>query len=143
MCGTGAGWVRKMPFSSVISPERRLVITTGTGVLTGDEGLACCTELRDRPGFDPSFNQLLDLTAATRFDATREQIKLMAQVPLFAASSRRAIVTAEAGVFGLARMFEAYRSLSGMGEQVMVFREMKLALEWLAEEDKIVAARPG
>jgi hypothetical protein len=31
-------------------------------------------------------------------------------------------------------MFEAYRSISDVGEHVMVFREMREALAWLNEQ---------
>jgi len=122
-----------MPFDSVIYPNRRLIVTTGTGFLTGDDGLACATGLKNKPGFDPSFNQLLDLTAATRFTATPEQIERIAQESNFSQSSRRAIVASEEKVFGLARMFQAYRNLSGVGEQVRVFKEINPALKWLSE----------
>jgi len=120
-----------MPFTSVIDSTRRLVITRGTGALTGNEALASCVQLKKEPEFDPSFNQLLDLTTATGLDATSEQIKRAASEPMFSKASRRAIVAHDSGVFGLARMFETYHNLSGVGEQVMVFRDMHEALDWL------------
>jgi hypothetical protein len=120
-----------MPFNSVIDAARRLVVTTGTGVVTGDEGLACCQELKDRKDFDPAFNQLLDFTQATRFDATSAELQKIATQPLFSRGSRRAIVANNPAIFGMARMFESYRTLSEVGEQVMVFSEMDEALEWL------------
>jgi hypothetical protein len=120
-----------MPFDSVIEAGRNLVVTTGRGILTGEEGLACCLQLKERTDFDPRFNQLLDLTLATRFDATPSQLEVIASQPLFAKTSRRAIVATRPAIFGLARMFESYRSISGMGEQVMVFSEMQQALDWL------------
>ncbi|HTR68268.1 MAG TPA: hypothetical protein VMH85_20985 [Terriglobales bacterium] len=121
-----------MPFESVIYPQRRLIVTTGTGVLTGEEGLACCVGLKKRPEFDPSFDQLLDLTAATKFNASPDDMRRIAQESLFSPSSRRAIIAIEPGIFGLARMFEAFRGLSDVGEQVSVFRDMKQALDWLS-----------
>jgi len=120
-----------MPFNSVIDADRRLVVTTGTGVVTGDEGLACCVQLKDRKDFDPAFNQLLDFTPATRFDATAAQLRTIALQPLFSRASRRAIVAPNPTIFGLARMFESYRSISEVGEHVMVFSAMDKALEWL------------
>jgi hypothetical protein len=120
-----------MPFHSVIDARRHLVVTTATGDLTGDEGLACCLQLRERADFDPAFNQLLDFTHATRFDATSGQLRTIAAQPLFSPASRRAIVATNPTIFGLARMFESYRSSSDAGEHVMVFRELREALEWL------------
>jgi hypothetical protein len=123
-----------MPFNSVIDSRRHLVVTTGIGDLTGDEGLACCLQLKERSDFDPGFNQLLDFTQATRFDATSGQLRAIAAQPLFSRTSRRAIVATNPTIFGLARMFESYRSISDIGERVMVFREVREALEWLDEQ---------
>lgn len=120
-----------MPFNSVIDANRHLVVTTGSGILTGEEGLACCVQLKERPDFDPAFNQLLDLSLATQFDATPSELQLIASQPLFSKGSRRAIVAKQPAIFGLARMFESYRSISSVGEQVMVFSERQQALEWL------------
>lgn len=120
-----------MPFNSVVDVGRRLIVTTGTGDLTGDEGLACCSQLKERTDFDPGFNQLLDFTGATRFDATSAQLRKMAAQSLFSSASRRAIVATNPAIFGLARMFEAYRNVSDVGEQVMVFSDMKEAMAWI------------
>ena len=124
-----------MPFDSVIDSNRRLIVTTGTGVLTGNEGLACCTQLKTQPGFNPAFNQLLDLTRATRFDVTRHELQRIADESLLSSVSRRAIVAANPTIFGLARMFQSYRDLSQVGEQIMVFGDIDSAIGWLAERD--------
>jgi hypothetical protein len=120
-----------MPFNSVIDASRHLIVTTATGDLTGDEGLACCLQLREQAGFDPGFNQLIDFTHANRFDATSAQLRTIAAQPLFSVASRRAIVATNPTIFGLARMFESYRGASDLGEHVMVFRDMREALTWL------------
>jgi hypothetical protein len=120
-----------MPFSSVIDLRRNLVVTTATGDLNGDEGLACCLQLKERADFDPGLNQLLDFTHATRFEATAAQLRTIAAQRLFSPTSRRAIVATNPAIFGLARMFQSYRTLSEEGEQVMVFRTMLEALAWL------------
>ena len=41
-----------MPFSSTIDVEHHLIITTGVGVITASEALACCTQLRERAEFN-------------------------------------------------------------------------------------------
>jgi hypothetical protein len=120
-----------MPFNSVIDVTRHLVVTTATGDVTGDEGLDCCLQLKARADFDPAFNQLLDFTHATRFDATAAQLRTIAAQRAFAPTSKRAIVARDPAIFGLARMFEAYRTVSEDGEHVMVFWEMTEALAWL------------
>jgi hypothetical protein len=121
-----------MPFKSVIDTEQGLVRTTGTGILTGDDGFECCSQLKKRPDFDPSFNQLLDLTSAVQFDATGDDIQKIASVPLFSTTSRRAIVVSSPEIFGIARMFESYRGLSTHGEHIKVFTELNEAIAWLS-----------
>ena len=120
-----------MPFDSVIEADRHLIVTTATGVITGEEGLACCLALKERNDFNPAFNQLIDLRLATRFEVTSSQLRMIAAQPLFSSTSRRAIVAKNPAVFGLARMFESYRSVAGVGENVMVFSEMDQAIAWL------------
>jgi hypothetical protein len=120
-----------MPFNSVIDTERRLIVSTGTDVVTGDEGLACCRQLKNRPDFNPAFNQLLDLTSATRFDATQDQLRRIANESLLSPGSRRAVVATNPTIFGLARMFQSYRSLSQVSENVMVFNRLDQAVAWL------------
>lgn len=120
-----------MPFESTVDANRRLVITAGTGDLTGDQSIACCQQLKDWADFDPTFNQLIDLTHATRFDATPSDLKRLADQSVFSPGSRRAIVATDSTIFGFARMFESYRSLSDDSEQIVVFRELREALQWL------------
>ena len=123
-----------MPCDSVIDAKRHLVVTTATGDLTDDEVSACCSQLKGRADFNPSFNQLLDLTGANRCEASTGHLQRVAAQPLFSSASRRAIVAPNPAIFGLARMFEAYRSISDVGEHVMVFRELREALAWLNEQ---------
>jgi hypothetical protein len=120
-----------MPFNSIIDVNRRLVVTTGTSILNGDEGLRCCEQLKKRPDFDPAFNQQLDPTSATRFDATSVQVQAIAAQRLFSRESRRAIVASQPAICGLARMYESYRALTEVGERIRVFNELGEALEWL------------
>jgi hypothetical protein len=130
-----------MPFKSVIDARQHLVVTTAIGDLTGDEGLACCLHLKARADFDPAFDQLLDFTHATRFDATAVQLRTIAAQPLFSPASRRAIVATNPAIFGLARMFEAYRSISDVGERIMVFDAINKALEWLDRTEYTIDRR--
>lgn len=123
-----------MPCDSVIDASRHLVVTTASGDVTDDEVFACCSHLKERADFNPAFNQLLDFTRAERWEAKVRDLQRVAAQPLFSSDSRRAIVATNPAIFGLARMFEAYRSLSNVGEHVMVFREMREALAWLDEQ---------
>jgi hypothetical protein len=41
------------------------------------------------------------------------------------------MVAGNASLFGLGRMFEIYRDLSGVGEQIQIFNDCDSALKWL------------
>jgi len=113
-----------------IDKERRLVMTTVSGVMNVADGLAHQKKLRNDPDFDPGFSQLMDFTHSTRIDLSREDIHRLAQTNLFSPDSRRAILVRSDVAYGLARMFELLRDT--MGEHgIRVFRDLDEALDWV------------
>src|SRR5215471_5111129 len=81
-----------MPASYVIDKQRRLVISTATGVVTAEE----CKQHQDRlvndPDFHPTFNQILDFTGATTIGLNYEILRFLAVRHVFRTPSRRAIL---------------------------------------------------
>ena len=123
-----------MPCEYAIDVERKLVITTGTGVLTGAEVLAHQKSLGANKDFNPEFSQLLDFTTYTRIDVPGPMIKVLAERNLFSPRARRAFLVGHSKVaFGIIRMFQAYRELSGAPEQMRIFEHREEALQWLLE----------
>ena len=120
-----------MPITSKIDKEQRLVLTTGSGIVTLQEILDHQKRLRSDPEFDSTFDQLGDFTPATSLDLTSAEVETVASGTLFAKTSRRAFVANDATMFGVGRMFEAYREMSGTGEQVKIFYDRDSALKWL------------
>jgi len=119
-----------MPAHYKIDKERRLVMTTVFGVATMADGLTHQEKLRKDPDFDPSFSQLMDYTHVVRFEITAEDVRTLAQQPIFSPHSRRAMLVSGDLAFGLARMFEALRE--SFGEQgIRVFRNLDDALDWV------------
>jgi hypothetical protein len=119
-----------MPAYFKVDKERRLVMSTGSGVFTMSDALAHQENLLKDSDFEPNFSQLWDLTHVTEVDLTSEDLRSLAQTSIFSSDSRRAILGNADLVFGLARMFEIYRD--SLGETgIRVFRNLDDALEWV------------
>jgi hypothetical protein len=113
-----------------IDKQRRLVMSSGTGILTKKEIEGHMDRLSSDPDFDPEFSQVIDFT---QFDLTKvepEEVRQLAQREIFSPHSRRAFVVKDDLQYGLARMFEIHRELNGE-KGIRVFRSREEALEWV------------
>lgn len=119
-----------MPAFYKIDKERRLVMTTASGVLTPSDTLAHQDKLLKDPDFDSSFSQLLDFTQVTTVQLGSDDVRRLAQRSIFSPNSRRAILVSSDFAFGLSRMFEALRDNSGE-KGIRVFRNLDEALAWV------------
>ena len=119
-----------MPSSYKIDKENRLVISTGTGVLTMADALEHQKQLLKDPDFERSFFQLLDFTQVTDLELSAEEIRNLAQATVFSANSRRAFLVNSDLKFGLARMFAVFRETFGE-KGIRVFRNLDDALDWV------------
>ena len=120
-----------MPASYTIDAARQLVISRGVGELTEADLLAHQRQLQHDPAFVPTFRQLWDLTGVTGGQITAAGVRTLAAVTVFQPGTRRAIVVQGLLAYGLARMFQLWRSVQG--ERIAVFRELAPALAWLEE----------
>jgi hypothetical protein len=126
-----------MPAFYKIDKERKLVMTTYSGVLMIAESLGHQEKLPKDPDFDPSFSQLFDVTHVTEVQLTAEDVRTLARTSVFSPDSRRAILVDSDLKFGLARMFEVLRDT--MGEKgIRVFRNLEDALDWIFAKDRTV-----
>jgi len=130
-----------MPFTYAIDSERRLVVSTGSGVLSTADILAHIDRLRNDPNFDPNFRQLMDFTEVTEAQLPSDEIRHLAQMTLFSSQSQRAIVVGGSTFFfGLARMYEM--SLPGLGTEAAwthVFEDLDSARRWLGLDGVLIA----
>lgn len=124
-----------MPSSYVIHASDQLVWTTATGVVTYDEVMRHDRALQSDPAFSPTFDHLMDCRSATQFAFTISQVQEIASLDLFSATSRRALVALADGVFGMARMWEAYLQTSRHPCETYVFRDLDTAVHWLHRKD--------
>jgi hypothetical protein len=119
-----------MPAFYEIDKQRKLVVSTASGVLTLAEVLAHQQQLLEDSDFDPSFAYLVDFTQCTDLELSSDEIRRLALKPIFSADSRRAYLVNTDLQFGLVRMFGILRELSGE-KDVHVFRDRRDALQWV------------
>ena len=113
-----------------IEKDRRLVLSSGAGVLTREDILGHMERLSKDPDFDPDFSQLVDFTQITALEIEPEDVRQFAQRTIYSPRSRRAFVVKDDLQFGLARMFEIHRELKGE-KGIRVFRNYDEALDWV------------
>jgi hypothetical protein len=123
-----------MPAFFRIEKNRRLVISTISGVFTLADGLAYQEKLLKDPDFDPNFSQLLDCTQITRLELGPIEVRRLAQRSIFSPDSRRAILVSNDMVFGIARMFVMFREETGE-KGIRIFGDLDEALFWVLPEN--------
>ncbi len=124
-----------MPFSYVVYPEKRLVITTASGRVTRDEIQECHNQAATDPEFNPEFDHLADLRDVSDFEMSLDEFKMLARRKIFEPSARRALVARQPHIFGMGRLWEAYSEMSDeMPPNIRVFYDLPSALRWLGLE---------
>jgi len=117
-----------------IDKERRLIMSTASGVITLPEVWAHQEKLAKDPDFDPSFAQVLDVTQVTKLELSSEDVRRVADSNDFSPNPRLAIVATSSLVYGMARMFQMFREMKGK-EKTRVFRDRDEALAWVLSKD--------
>ena len=120
-----------MPVSSTIDTDQGLVTTRVSGHATAAEVHAAQERLAVDPDFDPTYDHLFDLSDVADLEASADEIRELASVALFSETSRRAVVAPANLLYGLSRMYQAFRRLGP--ESLQVFRTPEEALQWLQE----------
>ena len=124
-----------MPFSYVVYRENRLVVSTGSGLVSWEEIKSRQDQTKADPDFNPEFNQIVDLRSVTGFDMTSAQARQLARRMIFSLTSKRAFVAASPAVFGVGRMWEIFTEMSDNPSQIRVFYDLPSALKWLDLEN--------
>src|SRR5262245_62000195 len=126
----------RMGIDYFIDHERRLVRVTVSGVVTPD----ALFEYQKTVWSDPAvegYDELVDMSAVTNVQASSHTnvnalAGFSAKMDGPSKPSKLAIVAADDLVFGLGRMYQAYREMKpGSNKEVAVFRSMPDALTWL------------
>jgi hypothetical protein len=124
----------RLSFQYVIDRVRGLVISTASDCLTFADWKNHQDCLLRDPAFEPTFNQLVDLTAVTTQDTSSDEIKILARRAIFSSNSRRAFVAPSPSIFAITRVFGAHHSMSQVPTQLWVFQDIASAWEWLGTE---------
>lgn len=122
-----------MPIVYEIDRNKRRVVSSGTGVLSLEEAKGHMNRLANDPAFHPSFSQLIDFRGITKVTLSHEDVYELSTRQVFLPDSKRAFVTANTEQFGLARMFQSYRSAKGE-RGIRVFSSYEEAVTWLDPE---------
>jgi hypothetical protein len=122
-----------MPISYSIDPDKKIVRSRIWGVVTNDDVHQHNRELRNDPRFDPSYNQLADMSDVTRNMVTFDNVQETARDQYFLPGTRRALLCSDDTTFGLCRMYATYAE--GLGQVVNVFRDQTEAEAWLGQKD--------
>jgi len=134
--------IRTMPAHYIIDKERRLILTTGEGVLTFPEIKSHQNRLIADPDFDPTFNQFIDVTTVEKLDLSFEQAKTLARQAVLSRASRRAVVANEKSVYGMFRLMQTYHEGIKSASHVAIFYDRAEALTWLASKTVLGRSDP-
>jgi hypothetical protein len=111
-----------------IDKSQRLIVTVAEGIVRFGDSRDHQNRLVADPDFDPTFDQLIDMTSTTRFELSADQARTLATRAVVSPDSRRAFIAAKPYIFGLGRMMEAYHE--GLAH-AHVFYSLNEALNWL------------
>ena len=109
-----------------VNPADRLVCTSIAGALTLGDLIALGDALRKDPSFDPTFDELLDVSPESGADLSYADLQTATSADPFSKGSRRAIVVHADVDYGVARMYELLH-----GGDIQVFRSIEEARQFL------------
>jgi len=117
-----------VPVRYAIDKNQRLILTIGEGSVTASEITNHQDRLLSDPDFDATFNQLIDVTTATKFDMSVDEAKQIALRAIVSTKSKRAFVAIKPDIYGLGRLMQIYHERLA---EAHVFRDRNSALKWL------------
>ena len=119
-----------MPAFYHIDKDRKIVMSTASGVLTRKDLTTHMQGLMKDPDFNPSFSQLADFSHITGRELTAEDIRDIARTTVFSPNSRRAFIVADDQSESLAEMFAILRDVAGE-RGIRVFRTLEEGIDWI------------
>ena len=128
-----------MAITYTIDEAQSRVTLRYEGIITDRDLYAVYNGLYDDPGHRIGMDEVADCRAVDRIEVTRAGLQGLSAATALRLDTKRvpwrvAIVAPSDAVFGMARMYEAFRSESP--EQVQVFRDLPSAEAWLAQPSR-------
>lgn len=130
-----------MPANHHIDRKAQLLITTWEGEACDVEFIKAIKKYQNNIQNHPdniNYNELVDFSNVTSIKLTTEGIKNIGEIASNTdkneAHRKLAFVVSSQLAFGLARMYEVYRSFSKKAQkELRIFKNVKDALKWLKE----------
>lgn len=125
-----------------IDNKAKLIITTWEGVARDFEFIEAIkkyqNEIQNHPD-NINYNEVVDLSNITGMKLTTEGIKNIGEIAAttdhIEVNRKLAIIVSSNLAFGLARMYEAYRSFTiNSHKEICVFKSKKDAFEWVQKK---------
>jgi hypothetical protein len=130
-----------MPIEYHIDHDRRVIIAKGKGAFTSEDMFQYQLEAWSEPGV-AGYNELVDMTDVTEIvnpsvENIRRLVELSAKMDPPDSNARFAIAAPSKLMFGLGRMYEAYRELQPQSTKVVrVFKTVREAMDFLGLEEE-------
>lgn len=124
-----------MPVTFVLDHDRRIVRSRAWGVVTFDElntHVGRMAELFESRTLDDTWSQVADFSDTEDLVISSEGVRRLGDRNPWPAGARRAFVAPRDLVYGFSRMYEMVRK--ERGDDLVVFRSMEAALEWIGED---------
>ncbi|MBA4187387.1 MAG: hypothetical protein C0467_05135 [Planctomycetaceae bacterium] len=135
-----------MPIQHHIDHKRRLIIARAIGEVSARDLFDYQRTVWSCPDV-AGFDEIVDMTAAEKIDAPnattmRELANLSATMEVSVPVGKTAVVAPQQLVFGLGRMYEAYRGLQdGSSKVIRVFRTISEAIAFLGIDGSVLPAQ--
>jgi hypothetical protein len=129
-----------MPAFHKIESDLKLITTTWSGEATDSELIDALTKYQQDIKSNPDYcfyNEIVDFSKAVNFKLSTAGLRKLVQIAtgsdVKGVKTKLAIIVSEPVAYGLARIYEAYRSLlPNVSKEVSVFKNHYNALEWVS-----------
>ena len=122
-----------MPLDITVDNARRLILMSGSGVLTDADLAAAHDQVEANPVANRSFGRICDLTALSDVQISDESLDLWVTNPISNPPVRHAIVCNTPPV--LKRVLDYVRLSRRQFRQVSVFPSYEQAVDWIESEN--------
>jgi hypothetical protein len=128
-----------MPALHEIDTDRKLITTTWSGEATDTELIDALTKyqqgIKSHPDYC-SYNEIVDFSKTSDFKLSTDGLRMLVQIAaksdVRGVKTRLAIIVGAPVAYGLARMYEVYRSLvPKVSKEVRVFRKLEDGFQWI------------
>jgi hypothetical protein len=118
-----------LAFTYSIDRQLRLIVSRASGVFTPDDVLSVRAQAARDPTFDPTYDQIIDLTGVADLRFDYDAMLALAASSLSQSFVRRAIVAPNAEQYSLACIFQVASEQSG--QRIDIFATFEEAAEWM------------